>query len=89
MLPAAANLPPPAEFKAMMTKIAEVQTRMLKGSDYVGDRFADEARSMHLGEKDSRLIHGQTSIGEARALVEEGIAVAPLLLPVRPPETEN
>jgi len=88
-LPAAANVPSPQEFKAMVAKLAEVQSKMLEGSDYVGGRFADEARSMHLGERESRPIHGQTSPEEARALIEEGIPVAPLLLPVRAPETEN
>lgn len=86
---AAANLPSPEQFKAMVSKLAEVQAKMLEGSDYVGSRFADEARSMHLGEQDARPIHGQTSAEEAKALIEEGIPVAPLLLPVRPPNSEN
>lgn len=86
---AAANVPTPAQFKAMVSKLAEVQTRMLEGSEYVGASFAEEARSMHLGEQDSRPIHGQTSLEEAKALIEEGVPVAPLLLPVRPPNSEN
>lgn len=88
-LPAAANIPPPEAFKAMIGKLAEVQAKMLEGSDYVGGHFAEEARSMHLGEQESRPIHGQTSPEEARALIEEGVPVAPLLLPVRPPKSEN
>ncbi len=88
-VPAAANLPSPAQFKEMMTKLAEVQAKMLETSDYVGTKFADEARSMHLGEQDVRPIHGQTTPEEAKALIEEGVPVAPLLVPVRPPKTEN
>jgi len=88
-VPAAANVPTPAQFKEMVTKLAEVQAKMLEKSDYVGIRFADEARSMHLGEQDVRPIHGQTTAEEARALIEEGVPVAPLLLPVRPPESQN
>jgi len=88
-VPAAANLPSPEAFKAMVSKLAEVQSKMLEGSDYVGSKFADEARSMHHGEQDSRPIHGQTSPEEAKALIEEGVPVAPLLLPVRPPTSEN
>ncbi|ARR56279.1 hypothetical protein HY78_23885 [Rhizorhabdus wittichii DC-6] len=88
-VPAAANVPSPEAFKAMVGKLAEVQARMLEGSDYVGSRFADEARSMHLGEQESRPIHGQTSPEEAKALIDEGVPVAPLLLPVRPPKSEN
>lgn len=86
---AAANLPSPEQFKAMVSKLAEVQAKMLEGSEHVGTRFADEARSMHLGEQDVRPIHGQTSAEEAKALIEEGIPVAPLLLPVRPPNSDN
>ena len=88
-LPAAANVPPVAQFKEMVAKLAEVQARMLENSDYVGTKFADEARSMHLGEQEARPIHGQTTPEEARALVEEGVPVAPLLLPVLPPESRN
>ncbi len=86
---AAANVPTPAQFKEMVAKLAEVQAKMLEKSDYVGTKFADEARSMHLGEQDARPIHGQTTAEEARALIEEGVPVAPLLLPVRAPKTEN
>lgn len=88
-VPAAANMPSPEQFKAMVAKLAEVQAKMLEGSSYVGSNFADEARSMHLGEQDARPIHGQTSAEEAKALIEEGVPVAPLLLPVRPPNSEN
>lgn len=88
-IPAAANTPTPEQFKTMGAKLAEIQGKMLEGSDYVGAKFADEARSMHLGEQDARPIHGQTSIEEAKALIEEGVPVAPLLLPVRPPKSEN
>lgn len=89
MLPAGANLPEPEQFKAMVAKIAEIQAKILEGSEFVGKGFADRARAMHLGEEDSRPIHGQTSLDEARALAEEGIPVAPLPLPVRPPGSEN
>lgn len=89
-LPAAANVATPAQFKEMVTKIAEMQAKMLEGSDYVGTRFAEEARSMHQGEQDVRPIHGQTTPEEAKALIEEGVPVAPLLLlPVTPPKSRN
>ena len=88
-VPMASVPPSPEAFKAMVKALAEVQTRMLEGSDYVGSNFADEARSMHLGEQDARPIHGQTTVEEAKALLEEGIPVSPLPLPVRPPRQEN
>ncbi|MCJ2015467.1 DUF1178 family protein [Methylobacterium sp. J-076] len=47
-------------------------------SEHVGERFAEEARKIHYGEAEGRSIHGRASLDEARALVEEGIDVAPL-----------
>ncbi len=44
----------------------------------VGDNFADEARQIHYGEVAERPIRGQTTLSEAKALLEEGIAVLPL-----------
>jgi hypothetical protein len=88
-VPAAANVTSPAQFKEMVAKLAEVQAKMLENSEYVGVKFADEARSMHLGEQDSRPIHGHTTPAEARALIDEGVPVAPLLLPVLPPKSQN
>ena len=46
--------------------------------DYVGDKFADEARAIHYGEKEEREIYGETSIDDAIELIEEGINVEPL-----------
>ena len=86
---AAAGVPSPEQFKELIAKVAEIQNKMLEGSDYVGGKFADEARSMHFGEQESRPIHGETSKDEAKALIEEGVAVAPLPLPVRRPGRDN
>jgi hypothetical protein len=88
-VPVANEMPSPTQVKEMMQVLAKAQTEMLKQSDYVGTRFADEARSIHLGDSKQRAIHGQTTPEEARALVDEGIAVAPLPFPVRPPSADN
>lgn len=47
-------------------------------SDYVGLRFADEARAMHEGRSESRSIHGEARPEEARRLIEDGVPIAPL-----------
>jgi len=44
-----------------------------KNCDYVGDKFANEARSIHYGETEERGIYGETSEKEAVELVEEGV----------------
>ena len=50
-------------------------------TDDVGNRFAEEARRIHYGESQERAIRGQATMAEAKALVEEGIAVVPLPVP--------
>lgn len=44
--------------------------------DYVGDKFADEARKIHYGDTEDRPIYGEASQEQAAELEEEGIAVA-------------
>lgn len=78
-----------AGMKTLIGRLATAQRKALKGSDYVGDRFASEARAIHLGEAEARAIHGQATRGDAEALVAEGVPVSPLPLPVVPPNQEN
>ena len=77
------------EVKAMLAAVAEMQKKLLENSSFVGDRFAEEARAIHLGEADGRPIHGRATRQEAESLIEEGIAVAPLPFPVAEPSQEN
>lgn len=60
------------------TALAELRRKIEAESDYVGMSFAAEARAMHDGEIDSRPIYGEAKPEEARALIEDGIPVAPL-----------
>lgn len=79
----------PAEIKAAIAALAAAQAKALEGSQWVGNAFPERARAMHAGEEDHAPIHGRASLAEAKALVEEGVPVAPLPLPVTPPETLN
>ena len=79
----------PAKIKQLLADLAREQAKMLEKSDYVGKDFARQARAMHEGEADDRPIHGETSIDEARDMLDDGIPVAPLPLPVRRPEDEQ
>jgi hypothetical protein len=47
-------------------------------AEYVGPKFAEEARKIHYGETPDRHIYGETTMEEARELAEEGVDVAPL-----------
>ena len=79
----------PTTTKDAMRAIAAVQAKMLEGSQWVGSAFAERARAMHAGDEAHATIHGQASLAEAKALIDEGVGVAPLPLPVVPPKTLN
>jgi len=83
------NKPIPAEVAEAFKALAAAQARSLAQSEWVGDRFATEVRSMHYGETEEKQVHGRATRDDAAALMEEGIAVAPLLVPVHPPEELN
>jgi hypothetical protein len=84
-----ADPPPAAAIKAALREIAADQARTLATSSWVGSDFATRARAMHDGDEVVRPIHGQASLAEAKALVADGVPVAPLLCPVVPPEKTN
>lgn len=81
--------PTPNAVKAVMKLIATRQAEALKSSQWVGPAFAERARAMHLGEEKPATIHGQASLADAKALVDDGIAITPLPLPIAPPEKLN
>lgn len=84
-----ANTPMPPEVQQALKALAKAQAEALKNSTWVGDKFAEETRKMHYGERDEAPIHGQASLAEAKALIEEGVPVAPLPFPVAPPDKLN
>ena len=73
-----ASLPPP-ELQEMMKKIRD---HVRENADYVGDKFAEEARKIHYEETEARGIYGEATMEEAQSLHEEGIPFQPL--PVLP-----
>lgn len=65
-------------------KIAALRRQIEENSEYVGMNFAAEARAIHAGDAPERTIHGEAKPAEARAMLEEGLPVAPLpFLPAR------
>jgi hypothetical protein len=72
-------LPAPGGDVAELSRRIEALRREVEAnSDYVGGEFVARARAMHLGEEPERPIHGVARLEEARALVDEGVPVAPL-----------
>lgn len=75
--------------KAALAAVAAMQAKQLETSQWVGAAFAAKARAMHVGDEPEAPIHGKATIEEAKALLDEGVPVAPLLVPVVPPEACN
>lgn len=94
----AAELPPSAKPQDLRAPVALFNRRdrelravidafrqhVFETAENVGTRFAEEARKIHDGLVPARAIHGQAKLEEARALIEDGIAVLPL-----PPELDE
>lgn len=64
--------------KMMNAAADKIRKEIADNCEYVGDRFAHEARAIHYGEKEERGIYGEATPREAAELNEEGVGVAPL-----------
>jgi hypothetical protein len=62
----------------MMDVMSKVRAHVEQNFDYVGDRFAREARDIHEGRSEERGIYGEAKPHEVKKLVEDGVPVAPL-----------
>ncbi len=79
----AANVAQEPEELAVLRKIRK---HLTENAEYVGGRFAEEARRIHYNEAEKRGIYGEANPAEVRGLAAEGIEFHPL--PV-PPEDHN
>ena len=64
-----------------MARLLMLQRAFETNSDYVGDRFAEEARAIH-ASGEARSVHGEATPAEVKALREDGVPLLPL--PFRP-----
>lgn len=69
---------PDPRSQAVRDALREFRKRVTENADYVGDKFAEEARKIHFNETEQRGIYGEATTDEARALAEDGIAFQPL-----------
>jgi hypothetical protein len=75
----------PAHAQAMMMEaLGQMRRHVEDHFDYVGDSFASEARLIHEGRSEERGIYGEASPSEVKALITDGVPVAPL--PPPPPK---
>ena len=66
------------EQRKAMAKLKELTEKLKQGADYVGDKFAEEARKIHFGETEARGIYGEATVEEARSMHEDGVEFLPL-----------
>jgi hypothetical protein len=81
------SVPDPKMRAMMMDAIGKVRRHVEDNFDYVGDAFAKEARAIHDGKAEERGIYGEATPKEVKALVEDGVKIAPL--PPKPPTDEE
>jgi len=76
--PEAVQLAADPRRRAMIAAMRELRKKITENADYVGDRFAEEARKIHFQEAEPRGIYGEATREEAEQLAEEGVEFAPL-----------
>lgn len=61
---------------AVRQQLQAIRAKIEENCDYVGEKFADEARKIHYGETEARGIYGEATDDQHQELVEEGVEVA-------------
>ena len=89
--PASGPAPAPATTEVAVhgnaaQRFVEAVADLLRNTQDVGPRFAEEARRIHYGEIEAKAIRGQATAQEREALADEGIEVFSLPVGV-PPKT--
>ena len=66
------------EHQKLREAMQALRNKVTSEADYVGDKFAEEARKIHFKEVDPRGIYGEATKEEVAALVDEGVDFMPL-----------
>jgi hypothetical protein len=64
------------ELAEMKRQLQELRAQVESNCDYVGPKFAEEARRIHHGEVAHRDIYGEATDDEAKELTDEGVEFA-------------
>ena len=74
----AAHTNTPADEPEMVSMLRKLRKHLTENADYVGSRFAEEARRIHYDEVEKRGIYGEATSEEVRSLADEGVEFHPL-----------
>lgn len=66
------------EQQQLRAAMQALRDKVVSEADYVGDKFAEEARKIHFKEIDPRGIYGEATREEVAGLIEEGVDFMPL-----------
>lgn len=66
------------EHQKLRDAMLALRNKVTSEADYVGDKFAEEARKIHFGESDPRGIYGEATLEEAKSLAEDGVEFMPI-----------
>ena len=55
-----------------------LRNKVTSEADYVGDKFAEEARKIHFKDVEARGIYGEATQDEVTSLIEDGVDFMPL-----------
>lgn len=55
-----------------------LRQKVVSEADYVGDKFAEEARKIHFKDVEARGIYGEATRDEVASLIEDGVDFMPL-----------
>ena len=80
--PATTNSGGEIDFGKLREAMASFAENVRENTEYVGEKFAEEARAMHYGEKPHKGIRGRADKETAAELREEGITFQSLPFPV-------
>lgn len=70
-----------SERREILARLRQLRDAALEKSEYVGERFAEQARLVHeetTEGKPARAVHGEASRDEVLSLLDDGIPVAPI-----------
>ena len=67
-----------AEARRFRESLRAYRQKVMSEADYVGDKFAEEARKIHFEETEARGIYGEATRDEVIALADDGIEFMPL-----------
>jgi hypothetical protein len=73
-----ASEPTPEQRAQLRQYVSGYRKFIQDNADYVGKQFPEEARKIHYGESEERHIYGESTVAEAKELIEEGVKIAPM-----------